>query len=185
MICFLEVPSEVDGTKIPPFVTCSPHGGITSQILADMLKWIDTYYLQRAPSSPTPCLILDGHSYRFELPLLSYVTHSEHKWYPLIGIPYGTSIWQVGDSVEQNGCFKMHQYDYKNSVLNKKRELNLKDTNLKKQMRFQLLTTVGRNPSQNWRLIGKLLLREDGIPWTIMYRIILRWNRTSQLPQKQ
>ena len=91
---------EVDGKKIPPFVTCSPHGGITSQILADMLKWIDMYYLQRTPSSPTPCLILDGHSSRFEIPFLSYVTNSEHKWYLLIGIPYVTSIWQFGDSVE-------------------------------------------------------------------------------------
>ena len=99
-----------------------------------MLQWIDVHFFERTSDSPTPCILLDGHSSRLELPFLSYVTNVKHRWYPLIGTPYGTSIWQVGDSVEQNGCFKMHQYDYKNMLLNKKRELNLKDISLKKRM---------------------------------------------------
>ena len=28
------------------------------------------------------------------------------KWNVNIGLPYGTSYWQVGDSSEQNGCFQ-------------------------------------------------------------------------------
>ena len=36
------------------------------------------------------------------------LSHSEDtKWDVCIGLPYGTSYWQVGDSTEQNGCFKM------------------------------------------------------------------------------
>ena len=31
-----------------------------------------------------------------------------HNWTVSIGVPYGTSYWQVGDSSEQNSCFKMN-----------------------------------------------------------------------------
>lgn len=34
-----------------------------------------------------------------------------------IGVPYGTSYWQVGDSAEQNGCFKMGTYKAKEALL--------------------------------------------------------------------
>ena len=118
---------------IPPFITCSPSGGITSQILADMMQWLDRHLqLPRHPGCPTPCILLDGHGSRLEIPFLTYVSNPEHRWNPLIGCPNGTSLWQVGDSVEQNGCFKMHQYDVKTKILNKKRELGLIDTNLKR-----------------------------------------------------
>jgi hypothetical protein len=54
-----------------------------------------------------PFLLLDGHGSRFELDFLSYIHVEETKWDVCIGLPYGTSYWQVGDSTEQNGCFKM------------------------------------------------------------------------------
>ena len=100
-----------------------------------MLKYIDDHgILPRIPNGPTPCILLDGHSSRLELPFLKYINQPERKWKALIGIPYGTSLWQVGDSVEQNGCFKMHQYDYKVQLVNKKRELNMNNTNLNKSV---------------------------------------------------
>ena len=37
-----------------------------------------------------------------------------------IGVPYGTSYWQVGDLTEQNGCFKMHLTQAKRDLLTKK-----------------------------------------------------------------
>ena len=118
---------------IPPFVTCSPSGGITSQILADMMKWLDRHLqLPRIEGGPTPCILLDDHQSRLDLPFLSYVYSPHHRWKALIGIPNGTSLWQVRDSVEQNGCFKMHQYDVKTIILNNKRELGMVDTNLKR-----------------------------------------------------
>jgi hypothetical protein len=54
-----------------------------------------------------PFLLLDGHGSRLELPFLSYVNNEEHPWVVCIGVPYGTSYWQVGDSTEQNGSYKM------------------------------------------------------------------------------
>ena len=96
-----------NGVEIPCFVTSSPHGGITSQILADMLQALDE--LNIFPSGkglPDPFIILDGHSSRFELPFLEYINNDKHHWWASIGVPYGTHLWQVGDSSELNGCFK-------------------------------------------------------------------------------
>jgi hypothetical protein len=35
-------------------------------------------------------------------------------------MPYGTPYWQVGDSSEQNGCFKMALTKYKQDLLSQK-----------------------------------------------------------------
>ena len=42
-----------------------------------------------------------------ELPFLQYINDPLHLWRALIGVLYGTSLWQVGDSAEQNGEYKM------------------------------------------------------------------------------
>jgi hypothetical protein len=54
-----------------------------------------------------PCLLCDGHGNRFEEPFLEYIHESNTSWGCCIGVPYGTSLWQVGDSQEQNGMFKI------------------------------------------------------------------------------
>ena len=78
---------------ILPFITCTPSGGITSQILADMMKWLDRHLqLPRHEGCPTPSILLDGHHSCLEIPFLSYVSTPEHKWNALIGIPNGTSL---------------------------------------------------------------------------------------------
>jgi hypothetical protein len=41
-------------------------------------------------------------------------------WKACIGVPYGTSYWQVGDSTEQNGCFKMALTKHKRDLLAQK-----------------------------------------------------------------
>ena len=85
---------KIEGKIIPPFITCSPHRGITSPILSDILKWIDHYNIfERGANLPTPCVLLDVHSSRLELPFLKYTTNPNQQWSALIGIPYGTSIW--------------------------------------------------------------------------------------------
>jgi hypothetical protein len=53
-----------------------------------------------------PFLLLDGHGSRFELPFFR-VHKKDHEWKVCIGVPYGSSYWQVGFSPEQNGWFKM------------------------------------------------------------------------------
>ena len=83
----------------------------------------------RVPGQPTPFLLLDGHGSRLELPFLSYVNKPMHKWVVCIGVPNGTSLWQVGDSTEQNGCFKMYCSEYKNKLTSKKLELGMFNLN--------------------------------------------------------
>jgi len=43
----------------------------------------------------------------------------EMQWNVAIGTPYGTHIWQVGDSSEQNGMFKTAMKQQKQYVLKK------------------------------------------------------------------
>jgi hypothetical protein len=40
-------------------------------------------------------------------PFLEYTLESNILWTCCIGVPYGTSVWQLGDSAEQNGTFKI------------------------------------------------------------------------------
>jgi hypothetical protein len=72
-----------------------------------MLKYIDDEQVFDRSTGLNPFLLLDGHGSRFELEFLEYINCKESKWEVNIGLPYGTSYWQVGDSTEQNGCFKM------------------------------------------------------------------------------
>ncbi len=42
-----------------------------------------------------------------------------------MGVPYGTHLWQVGDSAEQNGAFKMALIRVKQKVISEKAKLYL------------------------------------------------------------
>ena len=54
-----------------------------------------------------PFLLLDGHQSRFHLEFLEYINDDLHRWNVCLGVPYGTSYWQIGDSSKRNGVFKM------------------------------------------------------------------------------
>ena len=96
------------GKEVPCFIDCSPKASITSQMLADMLATIDGLGVyEREEGGPTPFLLLDGHHSRLELPFLRYITDKDHEWMVCIGVPYGTHLWQVADSSQQNGRFKI------------------------------------------------------------------------------
>jgi hypothetical protein len=96
------------GKVVPPFLCCSPKGGITSELLKGMLERMDSLDLfPRVEGGPLPFLLLDGHGSRFQLPFMRYVGDKEHWWKVCIGVPNGTAHWQVGDSAEQNGSWKM------------------------------------------------------------------------------
>jgi len=73
----------------------------------------------RTEDGVKPFLLLDGHGSRLELPFLKYINDPLHEWVVCIGVPYGTSYWQVGDSAEQNGSYKM-------ALAKSKRELVMK-----------------------------------------------------------
>jgi hypothetical protein len=62
------------------------------------------------------------------LEYLEYINSHDHKWECCIGLPYGTSYWQVGDSSEQNCCFKMALTKAKQELVSKKNESGLEYT---------------------------------------------------------
>ena len=69
----------------------------------------------------TPVLLLDGHGSRFDQYFLDYVNAPATKWCVLIGVPYGTHLWQAADSSEQNGSFKCEVKKAKQIVIKKRR----------------------------------------------------------------
>jgi hypothetical protein len=115
---------DVDGKQIPTFMANSEKGGITPEILTGALKQIDTYHVFDRTEA-TPVLLLDGHGSRFDFEFLNYVNNDGSKWCVLLGVPYGTHLWQVADSSEQNGCNKMALQKAKDFVINKKSERHL------------------------------------------------------------
>ena len=95
------------GKEVPCVFHCSPNGSITSQILANLLEKLDQLEVFPRIDGVRPFLLLDGHGSRLELPFLNYINCPNHEWVVFLGVPYGTSYWQVGDSSEQNGSYKM------------------------------------------------------------------------------
>ena len=112
------------GRKIPCFIGSSENGSITSNLLTSMLAFIDEN-AKFDRTEATPMLLLDGHGSRFESVFLEYINDARHKWTVCIGVPYGTNVWQVGDSAEQNGAFKIAGKKRKEFVLQEKSRLRL------------------------------------------------------------
>jgi hypothetical protein len=94
------------GKLIPCFVCTSPKASISSSLLAEILRFIDSYGVFDRSGNKKPVLILDGHHSRFDLPFLDYIHDENNKWVVCIGVPYGTHFWQVADSAQLNGAFK-------------------------------------------------------------------------------
>jgi hypothetical protein len=108
------------GKEVPCYCTCTESGSINGTILTDMLHTLDELNVFNRESGLNPFLILDGHGSRFELEFLEYINDPEHKWHVNIGLPYGTSYWQVADSLEQNRSFKMALSEAKEALVKKK-----------------------------------------------------------------
>ena len=109
------------GKDIPPMVRWSESGSITSEILADVLKTLDKLEVYPRSSTdnnhPKPFLLVDGHQSRLQLPFLKYINEPEDNWIVCLGVPYGTALWQVGDSKEQNGSFNISMTKAKMDLL--------------------------------------------------------------------
>ena len=110
----------VNGTRVPCMIRWSQKGSITSDILRDALKNLDHYKIFDRSAKRRPFLLLDGHGSRFELPFMEYIVNTNHPWVVCIGVPYGTSMWQVADSKQQNGSYKMALYKAKKFLLEQK-----------------------------------------------------------------
>lgn len=67
------------------------------------------------------------HAYIKEkrFPFVNYINEDNTKYAVTIGVPYGTSYWQVGDSSEQNGSFKMAMTKAKDEILKRRERLGI------------------------------------------------------------
>jgi hypothetical protein len=115
----------VNGIDVPTFCCASESGSITGELLAAMLEAIDKLGVFDRSDGVAPFLLLDGHGSRFDLKFLRYMNTDKTKWNACIGVPYGISYWQVGDSTEQNGCFKMALTKHKRNLLTRKEKCRL------------------------------------------------------------
>ena len=70
----------VNGKTVPTFCCCSENGSITSELLVDMLRVIDSFEVFDRSDGIAPFLLLDGHGSRFEMPFLKYINSPGTKW---------------------------------------------------------------------------------------------------------
>lgn len=89
-----------------------------------MLKHLDKHAQFDRSDNQKPFLLLDGHQSRFDVPFLNYIHGEDHKWIVCLGVPYGTHIWQVADSSQLNGKFKIWLTKNKKLFFDIKRSLN-------------------------------------------------------------
>jgi hypothetical protein len=115
------------GKEIPCFVQFQESGGMAGEISLDIFKTFDHYQLfdDDRTNGRTPFFLLDGHNSRFHLPFVNYINEDRTKYAVTIGVPYGTSYWQVGDSSEQNGSFKMAMMKAKDEILKRRERLGI------------------------------------------------------------
>ena len=97
------------GKEVPAFVTFTESGGIDGPTLTAIFRCLDALglYSEDRDNGLIPFALLDGHQSCFDLEFLTYINDANTRWNVCIGVPYGTALWQVGDSSEQNGSFKM------------------------------------------------------------------------------
>lgn len=71
-------------------------------------------------SGKKPFFLLDDHNSCLSKPFVTYIRDIEHEWCVCFGTPYATNLWQVGNSEEQNGSYKMSMTRYKDEIIRKK-----------------------------------------------------------------
>ena len=97
------------GTTIPALIAFTESGGINGTILTAIFKRLDDLVIYNADRRKwmIPFALVDSHQSRFDLDFLKYINDAATKWNVCICVPYGTALWQVGNSNQQNGCFKI------------------------------------------------------------------------------
>ena len=106
------------GKNVDCLTIASESGGITGKILVKVLEYCDGIDLFPCINDgPIPMLILDGHQSRLDPQFVDYKKEKGHKWKICLGVPYATTLWQVGDASEQNGFVKSEWYREKAKLL--------------------------------------------------------------------
>ena len=70
-------------------------------------------------------LLVNGHGSRLGLDFLEYINNPAHLWTVCIGVPYGATWWQVGDSKEQNGSYNIAMTKAKEELLEEKYQMSM------------------------------------------------------------
>jgi hypothetical protein len=97
-----------NGKVVDCLTYTSESGGITGEILVEILTYFDSIDLfPRVPGGPIPVLIVDGHQSCLAPVFVEYINDKNHTWKVCLGVPYATTLWQVGDASEQNGMVKL------------------------------------------------------------------------------
>lgn len=145
------------GRRIPCYVTCSPSSSISSAILADMLNHLDTHAQFDRSNGQTPFLLLDGHQSRLDVPFLKYIHTGNHKWTVCFGVPYGTHIWQVADSEQLNGLFKLLLTKLKRFFfeIKRKRNKNFEQSDIIPLVRQAFIDSFGRTETARNAMITR------------------------------
>ena len=114
------------GKDVPSMIRWHESGSITSEILTEALQTMDFYNLfPRNDPSVKPFMLLDGHGSRLELPFIKYINNPADHWIVCLGVLYGTALWQVSDSKEQNGSFNIAMTKAKQDLLEYREMLSM------------------------------------------------------------
>lgn len=113
---------EYQGKRIPAIVAMSQKGSMTSEILATALDKLDELEVfPRTSGGPILCVLLDAHDTHLQVEYLERVNRriidDDPAWMSSIGLPNGTAVWQLGDSSEQNGSYKMAMTKEKDALI--------------------------------------------------------------------
>ena len=153
-------------------VRYSDKGSITDTILTDILATIDELKLFQSyrENGAIPFLLVDGHQSRFSVKFLNYITDINHPWKVSIGVPYGTSLWQVGDTYQQNGRFKISLVQIKKQIMDLRlstfcSELELQPTDIMPMINYGWKNSFGdvdgncvAIAATGWNPLTKILL---------------------------
>ena len=105
------------GKVVPVLITSIKKGSITSDILRAAFERLDQVGVYTRTPALTPFALFDAHNSRLQVPFLKYIHEKPHQWIFCIGLPNGTQKWQVGDSKEQNGSWKVEWVREKSKLI--------------------------------------------------------------------
>mmetsp|Transcript_22687 Transcript_22687/g.49112 ORF Transcript_22687/g.49112 Transcript_22687/m.49112 type:complete len:176 (+) Transcript_22687:734-1261(+) len=77
----------------------------------------------RRQCGPIPVIIVNGHQSQLNPSFIKYINNDAYRWVVCFGVPYATTIWQVGDAESQmensklNGTVRNQTYSYGNSPM--------------------------------------------------------------------
>ncbi len=96
---------------------CFESGCITVEIKVIILEFVDGLEVfPWIPDRPIPFLLANGLNTWLDPLFIDYMKNESHWWKVCLGVPYATSLWQAGDSIENNGKFKTDWYHHKDEL---------------------------------------------------------------------